>query len=154
MKEAKISLVIATLILLFSGCRYEEGSGLSATKVEKRIRGIWTVSTVYKNGEKTDTESPTLVESKYAQYRFYKNKILLISYIQGNMLAKSDGSWRFGEKKKTLDVTLLNQYYWVSRSYEIIKFTNKELKLRFTDEDGVIWTFVLALEQSFANYEI
>ena len=127
---------------------------MSFTNVEKRLRGAWSVSSVYKNGEKTDTESPTLVESKYAVYEFYKTKILLISYLHDNIVRQSSGSWAFGEKKKTIELTLKDQYYWISRSYEIVKFKNKELKVRFKDDDGVEWTLILSLEQDFTLYEM
>lgn len=141
-------------ILLLSGCRYEEGPALNFTKVEKRIRGLWTLSTIYKNGEKTDTQSPTFAESKNAQYEFFKSKIFIINYVHNGIVCKSSGSWDFGDKKKTLDVTLVNLYYTISRNYEIIKFKNKELKLRFTDEDGVVWTLLLTLELSYASYDL
>jgi hypothetical protein len=149
-----IGVVVIGLILLLSGCRYEEGSGGSVVKVEKRIRGLWSVSSVYKNGEKTDTESPTVVESKNAQYEFYKTRILLISFIHNDMVCKSEGSWDFSDDKKILKLAFKNIYYPISREYEIIKFKNKELKVRFTDDDGVVWTLILSLEQSFVPYEM
>jgi hypothetical protein len=147
----KIVLIITVLILLLTGCRYEEGSAF--TSVEKRIRGMWSVSSVYKNGEKTDTESPTVVEAKNSTYEFFKNKILTITYYHNNIDCQSSGSWLFGEKKKTIELTLVNQYYPISRSYEIIKFTNKELKVRFTDDDGIKWTLILSLEQDYVPYD-
>jgi hypothetical protein len=147
----KIIIVTIVFVLSLAGCKYEEGNAL--TNVEKRIRGMWSVSSVYKNNEKTDTESPTLVESQDAMYEFYKTKILLISYVHNNIVYRSDGSWKFGEKKKSIELTLKNQYYPISRSYEIVKFTNKELKVRFTDDDGVKWTLVLVLEQDFVPYD-
>jgi len=148
----RIFFVITVFILvLAAGCRYEEGNAL--TSVEKRIRGMWSVSTVYKNGEKTDTESPTVVEAKNSTYEFFKTKILTITYSHNNIDCQSSGSWRFGDKKKTIELTLKNQYYDVSRSYEIIKFKNRELKVRFTDDDGVKWTLVLSLEQDYVPYD-
>ena len=152
-QQRKILLIFASILFL-SGCRYEEGPALNFTKVEKRIRGMWSVSSVYKNGEKTDTESPTVVESKHAQFEFFKNKVLLISYIHENVLCQSSGSWDFSDDKKILEVMLMNQYYWVSRGYEIVKFKNKELKIRFTDDDGAVWTLVLSLEQSYVPYDM
>jgi len=149
----KIIGIIACIFLL-SGCKYEEGPALNFKNVEKRIRGMWSVSSVYKNGEKTDTETPTLVEAKYTQYEFFKTKILLISYIHNDILCRSEGSWNFADKKKTLEVAFINQYYPVVRNYEIVKFKNKELKLRFTDDDGVVWTLVLSLEYSYEHYDV
>jgi len=149
----RVLFLVVVGVFIFSGCRYEEGPALNFTKVEKRIRGLWSVSNVYKNGEKTDTEFPTIVESKHAQYEFYKTRILIIRYIHNNTDCTTEGSWDFIDKKKTLEVAFRNQYYPVVRNYEIIKFKNKELKLRFTDDDGVVWTLILALEQSFVPYD-
>jgi hypothetical protein len=146
--------VIIVIVFLLSGCRYEEGPALNFTKVEKRIRGLWTLNTIYKNGENTDTESPTIVETKHAQYEFFKNKTLLIHYIHQNILCTSQGSWDFTDNKKNLTVAFTNQYYPVSRDYEIIKFKNKELKLRFTDDDGTVWTLVLTLDISYSSHDI
>jgi hypothetical protein len=142
---------ITVLVLVLTGCRYEEGNAL--TSVEKRIRGMWSISSVYKNDEKTDTESPTVVEAKNSTYEFFKSKILTINYLDNNILCQSSGSWEFGEKKKTIELTLINQYYPMSRSYEIIKFKNKELKVRFTDDDGTKWALVLSLEQDYIPYD-
>ncbi len=150
----KSILTIIGLLLLLSGCKYEEGPFLSFTSAEKRLRGVWSVSNVYKNGEETTTESPTVVESQNAIYEFYKNKILLISYMHDGILNKSSGSWAFGDKKKTIEAVFTNQYYPLTREYEIVKFKSNELKLRFTDDDGVEWTLVLGLEYSLVPYDM
>jgi hypothetical protein len=146
--------IVLMLLLLSAGCRYEEGPFLNFTKVEKRIRGMWSVSTVYKDGEKTETESPTPVETLRAQFEFYKNKILVISYLDNNVVKSSSGSWEFGDKKKTLNVAFQSQYTAISRQYEIIKFKNRELKVRFTDDKGIVWTIVFGLEYSFVPYDM
>ena len=138
------------LITLLSSCRYEEGPFINFTNVEKRIRGRWSVSTIYKNGEITDTETPSIVESKYAQYEFYKTNVLVINYFYNGVVYQSSGSWEFGKKKKTINAVFSHhQYYNISREYEIVKFKNKELKVRFKDENDVQWTMVLSLEYSF-----
>jgi hypothetical protein len=145
-------IIIGSMLLLSSGCRYEEGPFINFTNVEKRIRGAWTVSHIYKNGQETNTESPTVVETQNAQFYFYKNKVLLIRYLHDNTDKDSSGSWEFGNKKKTLRTIFLNQYYNISREYEIIKFKSNELKLRFTDDSGITWTLVLSLDYSFVPY--
>ena len=148
----KIIFGITVLILTLAGCKYEEGSAF--TNVEKRIKGIWSISSIYKNGEKTDTESPTVVESQNAVYEFHKTKLLLISYVYGDIAYQSPGSWSFGDKKKTIELTFKNQYYDLNRSYEIVKFTNKELKVRFTDDYGVKWTLDFTLEYLFSPNDL
>jgi hypothetical protein len=148
----KLLLGSISLILLLSGCRYEEGPFINFTSVEKRIRGSWIVSNVYKNGEETNTESPSVVEIKNTEYLFYKNGVLNINYLQDNTSKESSGSWEFANKKKTIRVVFLNQYHNVSRDYEIVKFKSNELKLRFTDDNGVKWTLVFSLNYSFVPY--
>jgi hypothetical protein len=151
-KVGKLSLAIIGLILLLSGCRYEEGPFINFTNVEKRIRGSWSVSKVYKNGEETNTESPTIVETRNAQFEFYGTGVLSIRYVHDGINKESSGSWEFANKKKIIRVVFLNQYYNISRDYEIIKFKSNELKLRFTDGNGVQWTLVLSLNYSFVPY--
>lgn len=149
----KVIIAIIGLALLFPACRYEEPS-LSFTSVKKRIRGEWSLSKIYKNGEITETESPSVVESKSARYGFYKREILIIKYNSGGILCESSGSWVFGEKKKTLNLVFLDQYYNLSREYEIVKFKNNELKVRFKDDKAVEWTLILSLEYSFVPYDL
>ena len=144
----KISIITIVLLVFLSGCRYEEGPFLNFKKVDKRIRGAWDVSTVYKNGEKSDTEFPSEVESVRAQYTFYSNEVVLMTYIKNNIIVQSSGSWNFGEKKKTLNVTFKNEYTNTYREYEILKFKSQELKLRFTDENNIEWILVFSLYYS------
>ena len=144
----KISIITIVLLVFLSGCRYEEGPFINFKKVDKRIRGMWDVSTVYKNGKQSDIEFPTEVESLRAQFRFHNNGVLIITYIQNNIIVQSSGSWDFGEKKKTLNVAFKNQYTNTYREYEILKFKSQELKLRFTDEDDVEWMLVFSLYYS------
>ena len=150
----KIIFTMLSLTFLLSACRYEEGPFINFNKVEKRIRGAWLVSSVYKNGEITDTESPTVVEAKNSLYEFYKGSILIIKYYNNHISYESSGSYEFGNKKKTINLVFKNQYDYLSREYEIIKFTNKELKVNFTDDKSVKWTLVLALEYSFVPYDM
>jgi hypothetical protein len=149
-----ISYCAIVLLFLLSGCRYEEGPFLNFTKVEKRIRGVWNISNVYKNGEETTTEFPTFVESQWAQFKFYKSGTLLITYLQNNVSMESSGSWTFVDKKRTLRLIFKNQYATLSRDYEIVKFKTHELKLLFTDDKDVKWTLVLALQYSFVPYDL
>ena len=141
----KISIITVILLVFLSGCRYEEGPFLNFKKVEKRIRGVWDVSTVFKNGEAVTENFPTSVESKYSQFYFYNNGVVVITYVKDNIINQSSGSWDFGEKKKTLNITFKNDFTNVYREYEIVKFRSNELKLRFTDENDIEWILVLSL---------
>lgn len=141
-------------MFLCPGCsKYEEGPWLCFTKKENRIRGYWELSNVFKNGKNTVDESPSSVESVNSIWEFYKTKTLLISYLDGANYLKSNGSWAFEDKKECLRLAFTTKYSSASRSYEIIKFSNKELKLKFKDKNKVEWTLVFSMLQSFAGYD-
>lgn len=149
-----ISFLLLCSLLLFSSCKkYEEGSLLSLSKPENRIRGIWELSSVYKNGSKTATESPSEVETPDGTWELYKSKTVLISYYSGATCFKSDGSWRFINDKEDVEITFTTRYSVLTRTYKILRLTHKEMKLQFTDGNGTVWTLEFSMIQSFSGYE-
>ncbi|MBO4282848.1 MAG: hypothetical protein J5873_06625 [Bacteroidales bacterium] len=146
-------LLLCCLISLSSCKKYEDGPWISFSKPENRIRGIWELSSVYKNGSKTATESPSEVESVDGTWELYKTGTVLITYYSGSTILKSDGSWVFDDNKEKLDMTFTTRYSSVSRTYKILRLTHKELKLQYTDPDGVKWVLAFSMIQSFAGYE-
>ena len=146
----KITLTTIILMLLLSGCRYEEGPFINFKKVEKRIRGVWNVSSVEKNGETLSENFPTYVETVNTLFMFTPGGILTIYYDKDNINIESSGSWEFTEKKKILHVTFKNLYQNIIRDYEIVKFKNNVLKVRFTDE-GNEYTITFSLQYSLSN---
>lgn len=140
--------------LLFSSCKkYEDGPLLSFSKPENRIRGIWELSSVYKNGHKTFTESPSEVETPDGTWELYKSRTVLISYYSGLSCFKSDGSWSFKDDKEKLEITFTTRYAVLTRIYKILRLTHKEMKLLYTDEEGTEWTLEFSMLQSFSGYE-
>lgn len=153
-KIRNILLVFAGCLLLFSSCKkYEDGPLLSFSKPENRIRGIWELSSVYKDGHKTAEESPSEVETPDGTWELYKSKTVLISYYSGLTCFKSDGTWNFKEDKEKLEITFTTRYAVLTRIYKILRLTHKEMKLLYTDENGTEWTLEFSMLQSFSGYE-
>ena len=133
--------------------KYEDGPWISFSKPENRIRGIWELSAVYKDGAKTTTEFPSEVESPDGTWELYKTGTVLITYENGSSLLKSDGSWSFEDNKEKLNMTFTTRYAVVTRLYKILRLTHKEMKLQYTDTKGVTWVLAFSMIQSFSGYE-
>ncbi|MDR0367690.1 MAG: hypothetical protein LBH82_00945 [Bacteroidales bacterium] len=146
----KITLTAVLLMFLLSGCRYEEGPFINFRKVEKRIKGLWNISSVEKNGEILSNNFPTYIESVNTLLMFTSGGIITITYYKDNINVESSGHWEFQDRKKILHVTFQNMYRRVVRDYEIIKFRNNILKVKFT-EDGNEYIITFSLINSLAN---
>ena len=142
--------IILSLICLFSACRYEEGGG--TIPVKDRIRGEWKLNSIQKNGTATTTESPSASESQNSYFSFYISQRLQINYLENGTAYESDGFYEFSSDKKNLIMEFSDRYRSYERTYEILKFKNKELKVKFTDEKNTEWTLEFTLIQSFRNY--
>ncbi len=148
-----IYLIITSLILISvtSSCRYEEGPIFSFTKVENRIRGIWQIVEIQKNGI-TTYEPASNEEQIDSRLEFYQSRNFIIHYIDGLNLRNGDGTWEFDDKKRNLIVNYKGKKNTISRIYKIIKFKNNELKLSFTDANDITWTLKLDIVESFIAY--
>lgn len=154
MKRTGIAIGLLLGVFLLASChKYEEGPWISFTKKENRIRGYWELTDIYKNGEKTTSESPSNVESIESVWKLFKNKTLLITYLDDITYYKSSGSWDFKNDKEDLATTFTTRYSSISRTYTILKLSNKELKLKFKDDDGTVWVLDFSIIQSFAGYD-
>jgi hypothetical protein len=65
---------------------------------------------------------------------------------------QADGDYKFSSNKKEITVNFADNYHSYMRTYEIVKFKNKELKVKFTDENNTEWILEFTLIQSFINY--
>jgi hypothetical protein len=151
LKMKNILLISLLISCLFSTCRYEEHAA-SLTPVKNRIRGSWIISKVLKNGIADATARPSEAESYQAIFEFYKSGHLSIRYMNGNISRSATGNWYFGDKKKSIHAKFDSKYVSFVREYIIIKFSNKELKVRFTDDQNTVWTLVFTLQQSYIPY--
>lgn len=151
-KRKLICVLLLSAVFVSTSCsKYEEGPWLSFTKKENRIRGFWELCSISKNGENTN-ETPSDVESKEGTWEFYHTHTLLITYYNGASTLKSEGSWEFSENKENLDLHFTTRYASLDRSYEIVKLTTKEMKLRYVDKAGDRWILTFSILQSFNGY--
>lgn len=125
----------------------------SCAKPEDKIRGIWQLSSISKNGNEISDASPGEVESLLSSWTFYRSKILLINYYRNSVVYKSSGNWSLDAKNDYLTVTFSDAYREVERTYHIDKFKSNELKVSF-QEDQDAWVLVFSLQYSFQDYDI
>ena len=145
-------LITLSLLSLFASCKYEEGPFINFTPVKDRIRGEWKVNAIQKNGKSTTTETPSLAESLNNAFSFYINQRLQIDYIENTTLYQADGFYEFSNDKKELILKFSDKYLSYERTYKILKFKSKELKVKFTDEKNTEWILEFTLTQSFRPY--
>jgi len=146
----KKSVIILLLICLFSACRYEDGGG--SIPVKDRIRGEWKVNAIQKDGVATLSESPSVAESYNNLFSFFVSQRLEITYLDGGTFYQADGFYEFSSDKKKIIARFSDRYLTYERTYEILRFKNKELKVRFTDEENTKWILEFTLIQSFRPY--
>ena len=145
-------LVVMSLLCLFGSCRYKEGPFMNFTPVKDRIRGEWKVNAIQKNGVSTTTESPSIAESRNNFFEFYINQRLQINYWEEGTMYQADGYYEFSDNKKQITCKFSDIYRSYERSYEILKFKNKDLKVKFTDEENTEWILEFTLIQSYIQY--
>ena len=143
-------LVVLSLLCLFGACRYDEGGG--SVPVKNRIRGEWKVNAIKKNGVATTSESPSLGESLNNLFDFYISQRLQINYLDDGIVYQADGFYEFSSDKKKIIAKFSDRYRSYERNYEILKFKNKELKVKFTDDENTEWILQFTLIQSFIDY--
>jgi hypothetical protein len=125
---------------------------MNFTPVKDRIRGEWKVNTIQKNGTSTTTESPSAAESLNNLFDFYVSQRLQISYLEEGTVYQADGFYEFSSDKKKIIAQFSDRYRSYERNYEILKFKNKELKVKFTDSENTEWILEFTLIQSFIQY--
>jgi hypothetical protein len=145
-------LLILSLLCLLGACRYKEGPFMNFTPVKDRIRGQWKVNAIQKNDVATTTESPSVAENCNNLFDFYINKRLQINYMEDGTLYQADGDYKFSSDKKELITNFADKYRSYKRTYKILKFKNKELKVKFIDDDNVEWILEFTLIQSYISY--
>lgn len=145
-------LVIISLLCLFGSCRYKEGPFMNFTPVKDRIRGEWKVNAIQKNGVATTSETPSLAESRNHYFEFYISQRLQINYWENGTRYQADGFYEFSNDKKQIIAKFSDIYRSYNRTYDILKFKNKELKVQFTDEESTEWVLEFTLIQSYIQY--
>lgn len=152
-KRISVLVVLTAGIALFcSSCRYEEGPFINFVRVDNRIRGEWEISKIIRDDGTSVSSTSAAEESVGAIMDFYRTHIFIMHCKDNTTIYNCEGSWDFGEKKRSVIVNFRGLRQVISREYEIVKFKNDELKLRYTDDNGVTWTITLDLLLSYIEY--
>lgn len=147
-KVASIVIFCLVAYLSFSGCRYEEGPGISFKKPEDRIQGYWLLEKLYKDGEQVvETDDIANRISNYYAF-FFDGYLAVTAYVDGTTRESPTGKWVFqnGKKDLLMDFVLMGRHY--SYVAKINKLSDQELRYEYTDENGVTWKLVM-FKQSY-----
>lgn len=144
-------LLLTFFTITCSSCRYEEGPFINFTKVDNRIRGEWKITKIEHNGT-TASSTAYSEEALGSIMDFYQTHVYFIHCTLNNTIYNCEGSWDFGDKKRSIIVNYRGIRQVISREYEIIKFKNNLLKVRYTDDNGDEWTITLTLLLSYIEY--
>ncbi|MBM3452435.1 MAG: lipocalin family protein [Bacteroidetes bacterium] len=132
MKKLAIYVFVLTLTAAgISSCgKYEEGPGFSLLSKKARVTNTWKLTKVEVNGQDI-----TPSESIYSLTMTLKDdETFSADYTFDNMLFNTIGTWAFSSDKSDL---ILSDKSGTSTN-EIIRLTNKEMKLRQIDPDETI----------------
>ena len=136
----KLLYIFCITALLFTACRYEEPSA-SVQKPEYRLTGYWLLQDTKLNGNSVDTSIYDANIPQMNYYAFYHYGPFAVTSIINNALVESKtGNWQLVDKDRNLEMffVLYNKTYRYKA--QIIKLSNKELKYRYTDPQGDVWT--------------
>ncbi len=149
MKRIISIIILCSFVgITFSGCRYEEGPGISFKKPEDRIQGYWLLERVFKNGEQViKVDEPANKVSNYYAF-FFDGYLAVTAYDNGTTRESPTGKWLFqnGEKNLKMDFVLMGKHYMYEA--RIKKLSDQELRYEYTDEEGNEWRLVL-FKQSY-----
>ncbi len=119
-----IAIIFVVFIVFSVSCnKYEEGPAISLLTKKARITGIWEFS------EKTPDWGMA------GNLCFEKDGTCYLEWNSGSIEFFADrnfGEWEFDNKKENLLIKSLTDS--INNTYEIIKLTNKELKLQVSDK--------------------
>ena len=134
----KLAIYVFALSLTAAGIsscgKYEEGPGFSLMSKKARVTNTWKLTKVEWNGEDN-----TPSESSYSLTMTLKDdETLSASYTIFNLPYNVTGTWAFSSDKANLILTDNSG----TSTNEIIRLTNKEMKLRQIDAgDTTVNTF-------------
>jgi hypothetical protein len=130
----KTFIISSIALVLFSCGKYEEGPGFSLLSKKNRVTNTWKLTKVEVNGQ---DETPAA--SSYSLTMTLKeDETLAATYSIFNAPFNSTGTWAFSSDKSDLILTDNSG----SSTNEILRLTNKEMKLRQIDAgDTTVNTF-------------
>ena len=130
-----IFALLFSSILLFSCGKYEEGPGISLLTKKNRITNVWSLSSRMTNSQTTNLSNSTWkVEIKDDET--YTSQVTYL----GIPFLNESGIWKFSTDKSQLLTTASGSSN--TDSWEIIRFTKDELKLKYiSGGDTIVDTF-------------
>jgi hypothetical protein len=125
----KLAIYVFALTLTAAGIsscgKYEEGPGFSLMSKKARVTNTWKLTKVEVNGQ---DQTPS--ESSYSLIMTLKDdETLSASYTVLGFPYSATGTWAFSSDKADLILTANSE----TSTNEIIRLTNKEMKLRQID---------------------
>ena len=136
MKTQKITLLFVLSLILFAGCRYEEGPKITFRSVKARLEGKWAIEAVSKNDkDETDNYKNALVNyeldiQKNGNYDLKYRPLNIGNYTE-------DGVWVLSDDKKVITFTQNKGANPGAKSaWTIMRLTNSEFWAQYTDGNG------------------
>lgn len=139
LKKRIIWILLLSLVIATSSCRYEEGPYVSFTSPETRLVGYWKLSKVELNGTEVETTSnQSALPGNY--FAFFIERMLSVTTVKDGVILESvSGYWEFQnhEKELIINFVLANKEY--SYIATIKRLTKKELVYEYVDQYGDTW---------------
>jgi hypothetical protein len=122
--------------LLFSCGKYEEGPGFSLLTKKNRITNVWSLASRTTNGNTTNLSNTTWTVT-INDDDSYNSKATVF----GITVLNENGTWKFSNDK--LQLLTIPSGSSNTASWEIVRLTKDELKLRYiTNNDTIVDTFI------------
>lgn len=120
----QISAIVLLLSINLSSCKkYPEDEKLSLKTAKSRLSNDWIINEMYVND--------SLVTSSWSYspgFNFTKKGIVIQTFGDGK---SKEGTWEFWERDKSMIELTFTNVTTVKQSYEILKLTKEELKLKY-----------------------
>ena len=132
----KIFAFLFISAVLFSCGKYEEGPGISLLTKKNRITNVWSLASRTINGNTTSLSNTTWTVT-INDDDSYNSKATVF----GITVLNENGTWKFSNDK--LQLLTIPSGSSNTASWEIVRLTKDELKLRYiTNNDTIVDTFI------------
>ncbi|MDR3046219.1 MAG: hypothetical protein LBU51_01215 [Bacteroidales bacterium] len=117
---------------------------LSCEPAEDRIVGYYRLDKLYLNDKRvTESEYDALNIGSYYTF-FYEGNFTVATRINGIPIQSNGiGTWQFVNKNKQLQIHFVLHNRTYKYTADVIKFSSRSLKYKYTDKNGKQWTLQL-----------
>ncbi len=136
--KIKNLILVSTFMLIFAGCKYEEGPNVSLRSKEERLCNEWKISEKLTNGVKdtlTEAELQTIVE-------FKKGGDYSITVPIIGVYVVFTGTWKFYDNKEkiitTYEANILGTHIEQKDTSKILRLMKDELWLKGKDSTDIV----------------